>query len=143
MQEWSTDIMRGCRLIPLTLRGDERGSLVPIEAERDIPFKIARVYTVFETLPGVERGFHAHHQLWQLAVPVAGSCTMVLDDGRERKSVRLDRPDVGLTIAPLVWHEMTDFSSDCVLMVLADAPYDEADYIRSYDDFRALMSAAS
>ncbi|WP_114227892.1 MULTISPECIES: sugar 3,4-ketoisomerase [Sphingomonas] len=127
-------------MLTLATRGDERGSLVPVEGGRDVPFAIARVYTVFGTLPGVRRGFHAHRRLHQAAVAVAGACTMLLDDGRVQQRVRLDRPDRLLTLPPMVWHEMEDFSPDCVLMVVADAPYDEADYIRDHVDFRRLVS---
>jgi dTDP-4-dehydrorhamnose 3,5-epimerase-like enzyme len=128
----------GCSLVPLTARGDERGSLVAIEHYHDIPFAIARVYYLFGTREGVTRGLHAHRVLRQFAVAVRGSCTMLLDDGTERGTVRLDDPTVGLMLPPMVWHEMSDFSDDCVLMVLADAPYDEADYIRDYDRFLEL-----
>ena len=129
-------------MIPLTQRGDERGSLVAIESGRDVPFAIARVYYIFGTSLGVDRGRHAHHNLRQLAIAVAGSCTMLLDDGKQRISVRLDDPAVGLTMGPMIWREMSDFSTDCVLMVLADAVYDEADYIRDYDAFLAAATAA-
>ena len=129
----------GCCLIPLALRGDDRGRLVAIESSREAPFEIARVYYVFATNPGVTRGLHAHRALNQMAVAVSGSCTMLLDDGAQRIEVRLDDPAVGLTLPPLVWHEMSDFSADCVLMVLADAAYDEGDYIRDYDAFIALV----
>ena len=135
------DLLPGCRLVPLKVRGDARGSLVAIEGERDLPFAIARVYYVFGTTAGVDRGCHAHYRLRQLAVAVAGSCTMLLDDGETRHSVRLDHPAKGLTMGPLIWREMKDFSPDCVLMVLADAVYDEADYIRDYDAFRAAVAA--
>ena len=131
----------GCRLIPLAVRGDARGSLVAIENHHDIPFAIARVYYVYATKPGVTRGLHAHRALHQMAVAVAGSCTMLLDDGARRIEVRLDDPAVGLTLPPMVWHEMSDFSADCVLMVLADAAYDESDYIRDYGEFLALAKA--
>ena len=67
---------------------------------------------------------------------------MVLDDGSRRISMCLDDPATGLLIEPMVWHEMSDFSPDCVLLVLADAPYDEADYIRDHADFLALAGAA-
>jgi dTDP-4-dehydrorhamnose 3,5-epimerase-like enzyme len=136
------DLLPGCRLVPLAVRGDARGSLVAIEGGRDVPFAIARVYYVFGTTAGVDRGLHAHHKLRQLAIPVAGSCTMLLDDGQERVSVRLDNPAQGLSMGPLIWREMTDFSPDCVLMVLADAVYDEADYMRDYDEFLAAVAAA-
>ncbi|URD61577.1 FdtA/QdtA family cupin domain-containing protein [Sphingomonas sp. KRR8] len=138
---WSDDngvLPGGCRLIPLMVRGDERGLLMPFEGERNVPFAIARVYTVFGTLPGVRRGFHAHRRLQQAAVVVAGACTMLLDDGREQRRIRLDRPEVLLTLPPMVWHEMEDFTPDCVLMVLADAPYSEADYIRDHGEFLRL-----
>lgn len=125
----------GCRLIPLVVRGDERGRLVAIEGLSDWPFAIARVYYVYGTTPGTTRGHHAHRALNQLAVAVAGSCTMLLDDGASKVSVRLDDPAVGLTLGSMIWREMSDFSEDCVLMVLADAAYDEADYIRDHDDF--------
>ena len=136
------DLLPGCRLVPLTVRGDARGSLVAIEGGRDLPFAIARVYYVFGTTAGVDRGCHAHHKLHQLAIAVAGSCTMLLDDGRQRVSVRLDDPARGLTMGPMIWREMTDFSPDCVLLVLADAVYDEADYMRDYDGFLATVAAS-
>lgn len=120
---------------------DERGALVPIEAERTIPFPIRRVFYVHGTPPGVERGFHAHRTLQQVAIAVAGSCEMVLDDGREEVVVTLDSPKRGLAIPPRVWHVMRRFSPDCVLLVLAEHPYDEADYLRSYEAFRAFVDA--
>lgn len=127
----------GCTLLDLVAKGDERGQLIALEVGRQVPFAIARVYYVYDTLSGVARGFHAHRNLNQLAVAVSGSCRMVLDDGETRGEVWLDHPAKGLLMGPGVWREMHDFSPGCVLMVLADAPYDEADYIRSYEAFRA------
>ena len=135
------DLPSGCSLADLAVKGDERGSLIALEALREVPFPIARAYFVYATKPGVDRGFHAHFATWQYAVAVAGSCTMVLDDGQTRSSVRLERPDLGLTIPPMVWHEMRDFSPDCVLLVLADTLYDEADYIRDYGRFLLKVRA--
>ncbi len=128
----------GCRLVPLIVRGDDRGSLIPLEQSTGVPFPIARVYFIYGTKPGVSRGFHAHRALKQLAVSIAGSCTMVLDDGRNRFEVRLDSPEKGIEIGPMIWREMHDFSPDCVVAVLADAAYDEADYIRDYATFTEL-----
>lgn len=128
--------------MPLTVRGDERGSLVAIEQDETIPFQVARAYYLYGTQPGVVRGLHAHRTFVQFAVSVCGSCTMLLDDGIARETVTLDDPALGLLLPPMVWHEMADFSPDCVLLVLADAPYDERDYIRDYDEFRALARAA-
>lgn len=129
------------KLIPLQAHGDERGSLVALEEGHNIPFEIKRVYYMFKTKEGVRRGFHAHKKLKQVAIAVRGSCRFVLDDGAERIEIRLDNPAQGLVIESFMWREMYDFSDDCVLMVLADQLYDEADYVRSYDDFLEMTKA--
>ena len=115
--------------------GDERGSLTSLEANKQIPFDIKRVYYIYGTEKGVARGFHAHKQLKQVAVCVAGKCRMILDDGNKREELWLDSPAKGLLIEDMVWREMHDFSEDCVLLVLASEHYDETDYIRDYDEF--------
>lgn len=115
--------------------GDDRGSLVAVETQQDLPFELKRVYYIFGTKEGVERGFHAHKNLQQVAVAVRGSCTMVLDDGREKTEVLLNDPTQGLYIGSMLWRVMKDFSEDCVLLVFADQHYTESDYIRNYDDF--------
>ena len=115
--------------------GDERGSLVALEGNKSVPFDIKRVYYIFGTKEGVSRGFHAHLNLKQVAVCVTGSCRFVLDNGKQREEVVLDKSTIGLLIDDLTWREMYDFSPDCVLMVLASEYYDELDYIRDYDKF--------
>lgn len=127
-------------LIDLPPLGDERGSLVAIEANKHIPFEVKRVYYIFGTQPGVSRGFHAHKNLQQLAVCVAGKCRMLLDDGLNKESVWLDSPTKGLLIANNVWREMHEFSDDCVLLVLASEYYDESDYIRDYSEFCSAVN---
>lgn len=117
------------------LRGDERGSLVAIEESKDLPFSFKRAYYIFGTKEGVARGFHAHRELIQFAICVSGSCKMLLDDGEEKATVDLNSPSKGVLIDKMVWHEMHDFSHDCVMLVLASDIYDEADYIRNYEDF--------
>jgi dTDP-4-dehydrorhamnose 3,5-epimerase len=128
-----------CALHDLQVKGDDRGSLIALERQVGVPFDIARVYYIFDTRPEVSRGFHAHHRLRQWAICVSGACTITLDDGHTRCDVRLDRPALALEIGPLVWHVMSDFSAGCVLLLIADAPYDEADYIRGYDEFTASV----
>lgn len=115
--------------------GDDRGSLVALESEQNVPFEIKRVYYIFGTKAGVARGYHAHRNLKQVAVCVTGSCRFVLDDGIRREEVILNSPTTGLVIEDMVWREMHDFSADCVLMVLANQYYDESDYIRDYEAF--------
>lgn len=119
--------------------GDVRGSLVALEAEKTVPFEIKRVYYIFGTQEGVARGFHAHRNLKQVAVCVTGKCRMILDDGKTCEEAWLDSPTKGLLIGDLVWREMHDFSDDCVLLVLASEHYDEADYIRDYQEFVRLV----
>lgn len=123
------------QLIEFKCLGDDRGSLVSLEGLKNIPFEAKRIYYIFNTKHGVARGFHAHLNLKQVAIAVKGSCRFIIDDGFSRASVVLDSPTKGLLIDSCVWREMHDFSSDCVLMVLASGHYDEKDYIRNYDSF--------
>lgn len=116
--------------------GDERGSLIALDKLSGLPFDIKRVYYVFNTKSGVARGFHAHKKLHQMAVCLRGSCCMVLDDGVSRESVIMNSGSVGIDLPPMVWHEMHDFSADCILLVVASDYYDEDDYIRDYQEFK-------
>lgn len=132
-------VLTNCSLHRFEPRSDQRGNLVAIEAERDVPFEIRRVYYLYNTPPEEERGFHGHRELEQLAVCLAGAVTITLDDGHERRDVRMDSPEKALFIGRMIWREMRDFTPNAVLMVLASAPYDEADYIRDYADFLASV----
>ena len=128
------------RFLDITSKGDERGQLVALEYENDIPFEIKRVYYLTGTKEGVPRGFHAHKELLQVAVCVSGRCLMKLDDGVSKEEVWLDAPDKAIIIDRMVWHEMHDFSPDCVLLVLASDIYDESDYLRDYPVFMSLIN---
>jgi dTDP-4-dehydrorhamnose 3,5-epimerase-like enzyme len=127
------------KFIQLQNHGDDRGSLVALEEQQNIPFSIKRVYYMFDTKTGVRRGFHAHKKLKQLAIVMKGSCRFLLDDGKEKTDVLLNDPAQGLLIESFLWREMFDFSEDCVLLVLADSLYDESDYIRDYQDFLNMI----
>lgn len=122
-------------LIDFPIMGDQRGSLVALESAKNIPFEIKRVYYIFGTDSDTARGFHAHKKLQQVAICLSGKCRMVLDDGKKREEIWLDSPNKGLNIGNL-WHEMHDFTPDCVLLVLASEHYDESDYIRDYDQYQ-------
>lgn len=115
--------------------GDERGQLVALEEFKDIPFKIKRVYYMYDTANGVTRCCHAHKKLEQILICIHGSCKIMLDNGSEKKTVLLEKPNEGLYVANNMWREMFDFSPEAVLMVLASELYDESDYIRDYNDF--------
>lgn len=128
------------RYVDFAVKGDELGWLVAPESDRNVPFPMKRVYCIFGTRSGVRRGKHAHRQLTQMMVCLAGHCTILLDDGTTREYVSLTRNDRGLMLYPMIWHEMYDFSPDSVLLVLADNYYDGADYIRDYDAFKAACA---
>lgn len=117
------------------VRGNETGMLSFLEANRDIPFDIKRVYYIYDVAPGERRGFHAHKKLQQVLICIHGSCTVLMDDGVEKKNVVLDCHNEGLYVGPMAWHEMYDFSDGAVLLVLASDYYDENDYIRDYNAF--------
>jgi dTDP-4-dehydrorhamnose 3,5-epimerase-like enzyme len=123
------------QLLDIPQCGDERGQLSVVEFGEALPFPVLRVYWIYSTKPSVSRGFHAHKKLRQLCVCVVGSVRISLFDGYREESVVLDSNTKGLHIGPGLWREMHDFSPDCVLMVFADAEYDEADYIRDREEF--------
>lgn len=120
--------------------GDARGDLVAIEEFKDIPFSVKRIYYMYGVGENVTRGYHAHKELEQLLICIHGSCRVRIDDGEEEQIVLLDKPNEGLYVANNMWREMFDFSSDAVLLVLASQLYDEADYIRNYDEFKEFVN---
>lgn len=113
---------------------DERGYLVSLEENRNIPFSIKRVYYIYGT-NDQPRGFHAHKELQQMLVCVSGSCKVKLDDGKNQSVFTLSAANEGLFVDKMIWREMYDFSDNCVLLVLASNYYDEEDYIRDYEEF--------
>lgn len=129
-----------CRIIDLPRVNDPRGNLTFIEGSRHIPFEIARVYYLYDVPGGAARAGHAHIALQQLLIAASGSFEVVVDDGTAQKSFFLNRSYYGLYIPPMVWREIVNFSSGSICLALASLPYDEADYYRSYDTFRAAMA---
>lgn len=127
--------MSNYELLNFKIMGDERGSLIALEENHNVPFDVKRVYYIFGTKVDVHRGKHAHKSLRQLAICVCGSCKFLLDNGQEEIHVELNSPTQGLLIEGVMWREMYEFSEDCILMVLADNYYNENDYIRNYEDF--------
>ena len=120
--------------------GDKRGQLVALEEFKDIPFRIKRVYYMYDTIPDMVRGCHAHKKLEQILICIHGNCKIKLDNGTETKIVHLEKPYEGLYVPNNMWREMYDFSSDAVLLVLASELYDESDYIRDYQEFLDYIS---
>jgi dTDP-4-dehydrorhamnose 3,5-epimerase-like enzyme len=124
-----------CKIIDLPMIKNPKGNLTFIEAGRQIPFDIRRVYYLYDIPGGEERGGHAHRALHQLIIAMSGSFDIRLDDGRAEKTVHMNRSYYGLYICPMIWREIDNFSSGAVCMALASEFYDEADYYRDYDQF--------
>ena len=134
--------LNDCKLIDLPKIADPRGNLTFIEGNRHVPFQIQRVYYLYDTPGGAERGGHAHKGLHQLIVAMSGSYDVILDDGKEKKRFHLNRSYYGLYVCPMIWRELDNFSSGAVCLVLASNLYDESDYYRDYRTFiKALKKA--
>lgn len=127
-------------IIDLSIKGDERGSLIALESEQEIPFDIKRVFYVYGTQKGISRGNHAHHKTKEFLVAVSGSCRVILDNGKGKIAYDLNKPNIGLFKDKLIWITMDNFSEDCVLLVLCDVYYDESDYIMEYDKFLEIVN---
>lgn len=119
--------------------GDHRGQLIALEAKREVPFDVKRVFYIYGTQDGVPRGNHSHYKTKQFLIAVNGTCKVTLDNGKEKETFDLNKPNLGLFQDALIWGSMHDFSSDCVLMVLADEYYDASDYITNYDEFLEVV----
>lgn len=111
------------------------GNITPVSNDVDLPFNIQRLYYLYDVPSGQSRGGHAHFELKQLIVALSGSFDVVIDDGRNKKIVTLNRPDYGLLIIPGIWRDLVNFSSGAVCFVVASDIYKESDYIRDYNHF--------
>ena len=130
-----------CTVIELPRIASPSGNLTAIQGGETLPFHVMRVYYLYDIPGGVARGGHAHRELHQLIVAASGSFDILLDDGVNRRSVHLNRPFYGLYLTNMIWRELNNFSSGGICLVLASAPYNEDDYIRNYQEFRALVKA--
>ena len=128
-----------CKLIEFPQKGDDRGHLVIVEGNRDIPFEIKRVFYIYGSDKDVIRGKHANYNTEFVLINVAGTSKVKVDDGTEQKIFSLDRPHTGIFLPRMVWKDMYDFSEDSVLLVLASEHYDETEYIRSYSEYLEIM----
>lgn len=123
-------------LIDIPKIEDYRGNIAVVEGDT-VPFRIERVYYLYDVPSTSHRGGHAHKKLRQVLIALSGSFDVVLHDGKQRMTVTLNKPDKGLLITERTWRELENFSSGAVCLVLASEPFDEADYIREFDDFLA------
>ena len=125
-----------CDIIELKKINNRAGNISVVENDLSIPFKINRVYYIYDVPGGSDRGGHAHKTLEQFVVAVSGAFDIIIDDGRNKKSIRLDRPYIALHIKKGIWREMRNFTSGSVCMVMASLAYDKDDYIDNYKTFK-------
>jgi len=105
------------------------------ESDGNVPFEIKKVLSITGMKNQDQRGGHTHHKTQQILICTTGGCTVDLDDGQNKTSIVLDKPNQGLLLYPYIWHVMREFKDNTTMLVLADTEYDEKEYIRNYDDF--------
>lgn len=130
-----TSRIRDCRLVNLPKIQTESGDITPINNCIDIPFEIRRVYYLYDVPNRADRGGHAHKDLYQLVVAISGSFDIELSDGFDRLKLTMNQPDQGLIIVPGIWRDLNNFSGGGICLVLASHQYEEADYIREYQQY--------
>ncbi|MEP7122881.1 MAG: FdtA/QdtA family cupin domain-containing protein [Byssovorax sp.] len=128
-----------CKWLDFPGHSDDRGALTFMESPKDLPFDVRRIYYLYDVPEGKARGAHAHRALRQVFIAIAGSFTLLLDDGDKQREVRLDSPRRGLYVPPMLWRDLRGFSPGAICVVLASAGYQESDYIR---DHAAFLEAA-
>ena len=130
-----------CKRVTLPETADLRGRLMFAEDERHIPFRVRRVFAIYQVPAGQTRGAHAHRTCHQFILMLAGGSTISIDEGAKTCEERLDRPTQGLYVPPLVWIELRDFTPDAVCLVLTSEHFDETDYVRDRVEFQRLVAS--
>ena len=124
-----------CSVIDVSKIHNEAGNITVVENGENIPFDVKRIYYLYDVPSGEARGGHAHYELEQFIIAASGSFDVIINDGKNKKRVTLNRPNLALHIVPGLWRELDNFSSGSICMVLASHRYDESDCIRDYDLF--------
>lgn len=132
----------GPQMLEFKQNGDERGHLVIVEGNRDIPFEIKRIFYIFGSDQDVVRGQHANRKTEFVLINVAGQCKVKVMDGLGNEAIFvLNRPHTGIYLPKMMWKDMYDFSKDSVLLCLASEHYDATEYIREYDEYLKIVSS--
>lgn len=139
MKECDSSIYN-CNVMDLSKIHNPSGNITIVQSDSELPFRVKRVYYLYDVPGGSERGGHAHRTLQQLIVAASGSFDVILDDGFMKKTVHLNRPNYGLMVVPGIWREIINFSSGAICLVLASDLYNPSDYIRNYQEFIELKN---
>lgn len=139
MKECDSSIYN-CNVMELSKIHNPSGNITIVQSDSELPFRVKRVYYLYDVPGGSERGGHAHRTLQQLIVAASGSFDVILDDGFMKKTVHLNRPNYGLMVVPGIWREIINFSSGAICLVLASDLYNPSDYIRNYQEFIELKN---
>ena len=132
-----------CCVVELNKVHNRSGNLTSLDDNTKIPFSVKRIYYLYDVPGGAERGGHGHKGLHQLIVAASGCFDVVLDDGKNKKVVELNRSYYGLYVVPGIWREIINFSSGAICLVLASEKYDAADYIRDYEEYLKYINENS
>lgn len=114
---------------------EDEGYLSFMEGNDHIPFEIKRIYYIYDVVKNAVRGMHTHKKTKQVLFCIRGSITIILDNGKEKEAITLNKPNQGLYLDTMMWHEMVAFKEGTVLLVVASEKYEEKDYIRDYQEF--------
>lgn len=126
------------KIIDLKSHGDSDGRLIPFERGTNTPFEIKRAFYIYNTRPNIIRGMHANRNSEFLMIAVSGSCKIKIDDGFITQEVILNDPTKALYLDKMIWKEMLDFSDNAILLVLSNTKYDNAEYIRDYQQYKGI-----
>lgn len=127
-----------CKMIELTKIANRSGNITAVSNNDDIPFRVRRVFYIYDIPGGENRGAHAHKECHQFLIAVSGSFDVEMDDGNKKKKITLNRPYCGLHLPPGIWAAEKSFSSGAVCLVLASHSFDESDYVRSYKSYKEI-----
>ncbi len=129
-----------CKIINLLKIKNRAGNISPIHGMLDIPFNIKRIFYLYDIPGGKDRGAHAHKKCHQFLIAGSGSFDVFLDDGKEKKTIKLNRPNYGLYIPPMIWAAEKNFSSGSICLVLTSEKFNEDDYLRNYNQYLSYIN---
>jgi len=135
--------MQGYKVIDFEIHPDERGKLTSLSSNKEIPFEIKRLYYTWDMPKEAIRGGHAHRNLDEVVICLHGFCDFVLDDGKETLTIHLDQPNKGIYIPAHLWRDFRNFSSDCVVILIASDYFHPEDHVKDYNEFLELIKKDS